>query len=223
MQSDPSPFHTGKVAGSIPAGTTHRFRSSEIWCGAIDGEIGGPEPASLINQQRGGSCPLRLQSAAIHLSILVEHVHGRAAGQGHDRHHWVDPEQQGIPLASASQTPVVSCSSPSGFPTDVCGSLPSFALHIWWALNTGVPPGPIGIWFTLSMKASRSSPRFQGGKGWPARKICCAPAGRGSSLASVGRCMSPRASSARSRWPVCRGPSCNVRWQWRGSLAAGPK
>jgi hypothetical protein len=53
------------------------------------------------------------------------------------------PEQLGIPLASAIQTPVTSCNSPFGFATDVCGSLPIFALHIWWALNTGVPPGPI--------------------------------------------------------------------------------
>lgn len=56
------------------------------------------------------------------------------------------PEQLGIPLESAIQTPVVSCSSPFGFATDVCGSLPSCALHIWWALKTGVPPGPIGTW-----------------------------------------------------------------------------
>jgi hypothetical protein len=86
------------------------------------------------------------------------------------------PEQLGIPLASAIQTPVTSCNSPLGFATDVSGSLPSFALHIWWALNTGVPPGPIRSWLIFSMKASRSSPRFQGAKGWPARKICCAPA-----------------------------------------------
>ena len=56
------------------------------------------------------------------------------------------PEQLGIPLASAIHTPATSWSSPFGFATDVCGSLPSFALHIWWALNTGVPPGPIGSW-----------------------------------------------------------------------------
>ena len=40
------------------------------------------------------------------------------------------PEQQGIPLASAIQTPVVSYSSPFGFATQVCGSLPNLALHI---------------------------------------------------------------------------------------------
>jgi len=86
------------------------------------------------------------------------------------------PEQVGMPLASATHTPGVSWSSPSGLATEVCGSLPSLALHIWWALNTGVPPGPIGIWLTFSMNASRSSPRCQGAKGCPALKICCAPA-----------------------------------------------
>ena len=40
------------------------------------------------------------------------------------------PEQLGIPPASAIQTPLTSCSSPFGFAADVCGSLPSFALHI---------------------------------------------------------------------------------------------
>jgi len=55
------------------------------------------------------------------------------------------PEQVGMPLASAIHTPVVSCSSPDGLATEVCGSSPSRALHIRWALNTGVPPGPIGI------------------------------------------------------------------------------
>src|SRR5271165_3905403 len=103
--------------------------------------------------------------------MLVEHVHRGAAREGIVDTMGLTPEHLGIPLASAIQTPVVSCSSPFGFATEVCGSPPSFALHIWWALNTGVPPGPIGSWFTFSMNASRSSPRFQGGKGWPARKI----------------------------------------------------
>jgi hypothetical protein len=47
------------------------------------------------------------------------------------------PEQLGIPLASAPQTPVTSCSSPLGLATAVWWSLPSFALHIWCALKTG--------------------------------------------------------------------------------------
>ena len=78
------------------------------------------------------------------------------------------PEQVGMPLASAIHTPRVSCSSPDGFATEVAGSAPSGALHIWCALKTGVPPGPIGISFTCAMKASRSSPRVHGAKRWPA-------------------------------------------------------
>ena len=76
--------------------------------------------------------------------MLVQHVHGRARARAIVDTIGLTPEQLGIPLASAIQTPVVSCSSPFGFATKVRGSLPSLALHIWCRANTGVPPGRSG-------------------------------------------------------------------------------
>ena len=41
------------------------------------------------------------------------------------------PEQVGMALASAIHTPGVSCNSPDGLATEVCGSAPMRALLIW--------------------------------------------------------------------------------------------
>ena len=46
------------------------------------------------------------------------------------------PDEVGKALPSPIQTPLVSCSSPHGPATDVCGSAPIRQVPIWWALKS---------------------------------------------------------------------------------------
>jgi hypothetical protein len=68
------------------------------------------------------------------------------------------PVAVGNALPSPIHTPGVSCSSPHGLATEVCGSVPIRHEPSWWALNSRCPPARIGIRCARSMNASRSSP-----------------------------------------------------------------
>ena len=86
------------------------------------------------------------------------------------------PLAVGIPLASPMYTPGVSCNSPDGLATEVCGSLPSRQLLIWCAETSSRPPARSGVFCTALMNASRSSPRRQRHGTDPIGTICSAPA-----------------------------------------------
>ena len=71
------------------------------------------------------------------------------------------PEDVGNALPSPIQTPLVSCSSPHGPATLVCGSLPIRHVPIWWAQNSRKPPARSGTRCQRAMNSSRSSPSRQ--------------------------------------------------------------
>ena len=83
------------------------------------------------------------------------------------------PEEVGKALASPIQTPVVSCSSPQGPATLVCGSFPIRQVPIWWAENRRKPPAASGTRCQRAMAGSRSSPGRHDGApaaiGWISR------------------------------------------------------
>ena len=108
------------------------------------------------------------------------------------------PEALGKALASPTQTPGVSWSSPRGLATEVCGSAPIRQLPIWWAEKSRKSRGAIAATLSSAMNASRSSPRVQSGA------LRCAA----DDLARAGRLVD--ADQLLHRRRGCRG--CRARW-----------
>ena len=105
------------------------------------------------------------------------------------------PEGVGNAEASPIQTPGVSCSSPLGLATLVCGSRPMRHEPIWWAANMRRPPARAGIRCTRAMKASRSSPTRHSGEPCASTRTRRAPAATWARICTSSACAMLRRST----------------------------